>query len=70
MRARRGVVESDGDTQRVEQGLPATYEFDGDRFADPTTPTLLLVGNESPLWARAATNALVDALPNGRIAVL
>ena len=53
-----------------EYRSPTTYEFDPERFADMTTPTLLLVGGESPQWAKEATDALNDALPKSRISVL
>ena len=43
------------------------YEFDPARFADVTTPTLLLTGSESPEWYHSAIEALDDALPNTRI---
>lgn len=45
----------------------AEYEFDPARFADVTTPTLLLFGGESPPFYRDATEAVNDVLPNGRI---
>lgn len=53
-----------------EYRAPADYEFDAVRFEGVTTPTLLLVGSESPQWAKDATEALYEALPNSRIAVL
>ncbi len=43
------------------------YEFDPTRFADVTTPTLLLTGSESPEWGKETTEALDDALPNTRV---
>ncbi len=43
------------------------YEFDADRFASMTTPTVLLTGSESPALFRAATEAVADALPNAQI---
>ena len=43
------------------------YEFDPDRFADLTVPTLLLTGSESPEWGKETTEALDDALPNTRV---
>jgi len=53
-----------------EYQAPTTYEFEPDRFADMTTPTLLLVGGESPQWTKDATNEINDALLNSRISVL
>jgi pimeloyl-ACP methyl ester carboxylesterase len=44
------------------------YEFEVDRFADVTTPTLLLSGSESPQLYKDATKAVNDALTNSRIA--
>ena len=46
----------------------ASYEFDPARFADMTTPTLLLSGSESPLLYQDATETVSDALPNVQIA--
>lgn len=46
----------------------AEYKFDVARFADVTTPTLLLTGSESPPLYKDATEAISDALPNTRIA--
>lgn len=45
----------------------AEYEFDAARFAELTTPTLLLSGGESPPLYRDATEAVSAALPNSRI---
>lgn len=42
------------------------YEFDAARFADMTTPTLLLTGSESPPLYKDATEAVRAALPNVR----
>lgn len=42
------------------------YEFDATRFANMTTPTLLLSGSESPPFLRDATEVVDDALPNSR----
>ncbi len=43
------------------------YEFDPERFADLTVPTLLLTGTEGPQWGRETTEAFDDALPNSRV---
>ena len=43
------------------------YEFDPSRFEAVTTPTLLLVGEESDPTLRAGTEAVAEALPNSRI---
>ena len=51
-----------------EMQASAEYEFDADRFAGMTTPTLLLAGSESPLPYKEMTDAVDDALPDSRIA--
>lgn len=53
-----------------EYRAPTSYEFEPERFADMTTPTLLLVGSESPEWVKDTTKELNNALPNSRISVL
>lgn len=45
------------------------YAFDPARFEEMTTPTLLLSGSENPQWIKDSTEAVNEALPNGRIAV-
>lgn len=45
----------------------AEYEFDAARFADVTTPTLLLTGGESLPFFTDAAEAVTDALPNSRL---
>lgn len=57
-------------TSYRETQAPATYQLDSDRLAEVTTPTLLLVGGESPPFFRDATKALDRALPNSRIVTL
>jgi pimeloyl-ACP methyl ester carboxylesterase len=51
-----------------ENQANAEYEFDPDRFAHMTTPTLLLSGSESPPLFGAVTEVIDTALPNSRIA--
>lgn len=46
------------------------YRFDANRFHEITTPTLLLLGGESPPNVQAATQAIAEALPNGEIVIL
>lgn len=53
-----------------ESRAEVEYGFDPARFAGMTTPTLLLSGSESPRSVREMTDALEEALPNGRITVL
>ncbi|WP_331232365.1 alpha/beta fold hydrolase [Natronorarus salvus] len=53
-----------------ETQAPADYEFDPLRFRNMTTPTLLLLGSESPQYLEDATEAINDALLNSRIAIL
>lgn len=43
------------------------YEFDAARFANMTTPTVLLSGSESPPFLKDAIEPVDDALPNSRI---
>lgn len=43
------------------------YEFDATKFTDMTTPTLLLMGTESPRFLRDATAMVDEALPNSRV---
>lgn len=45
------------------------YEFDADRFADMTTPTLLLTGEESHPLLVELTKTVDETLPNSRIVV-
>ena len=44
--------------------------FDAQRFEDLHTPTLLLLGGDSPHFLKAATEAVDAALPNSRFAVM
>lgn len=53
-----------------EERAPFDYEWNPSRFAEMTTPTLLLLGGESPKWAKESTEAIHEVLPNSRIAVL
>lgn len=46
------------------------YSFDPARYSGVTIPTLLLVGGASPAWAQKATQAIHQALPHSRVAVL
>lgn len=46
------------------------YDFEPERFRGMATPTLLLVGEESPPPAHREAERLAEALPNSRIAVL
>ncbi len=46
------------------------YRFDPERFRGVATPTLLLIGGESPAHMHAATRAAAEALPNARTVVL
>jgi pimeloyl-ACP methyl ester carboxylesterase len=53
-----------------EEQLLAAYRFEPERFANMRTPTLLLLGGDSPEIFRNGTAALDAALPNSRIAVM
>lgn len=46
------------------------YTFSAQQFKDLHTPTLLLLGGESPRFIKKATEAVDTALPNSRIAVM
>ncbi len=46
------------------------YEFKAERFKALHTPTLLLLGGDSPQVLKAATETIAKALPNSRIAVM
>jgi pimeloyl-ACP methyl ester carboxylesterase len=46
------------------------YRVDSERFRDLRTPTLLLLGEESPAWAREGTELIRSTLPDARVAVL
>jgi pimeloyl-ACP methyl ester carboxylesterase len=46
------------------------YVFDPERFRRLTTPTLLLLGGDSPPFLKAGTETVHAALPNSRIAVM
>ncbi|MBX3055997.1 MAG: alpha/beta hydrolase [Anaerolineae bacterium] len=46
------------------------YLFDAQRFKDFATPTLLLLGGDSPHIPKTVTEFLHAALPNSRIAVM
>ena len=45
----------------------AQYQFDAARFADVTTPTLLLSGSESPPFLQESTELVNEVLPDARI---
>jgi pimeloyl-ACP methyl ester carboxylesterase len=46
------------------------YQFQPEKFATMQTPTLLLLGGDSPPFAQQIADLLDSALPNGRIVVL
>lgn len=43
------------------------YRFEAERFADLSTPVLVLFGDQSPHWRREAMEALDAALPDSRL---
>jgi pimeloyl-ACP methyl ester carboxylesterase len=53
-----------------ELALYQTYRLKTERFADLQTPTLLLVGGDSPSFSRQVNEALDALLPNSKIVVL
>jgi pimeloyl-ACP methyl ester carboxylesterase len=56
----------------VPRELHAEHRFaiDDLRLGESRTPTLLLVGSESPSWARRSTEAFAAALPQSEVHVL
>jgi pimeloyl-ACP methyl ester carboxylesterase len=46
------------------------FRVDPERFRDLNVPTLLLLGEESPDWAREGTERIRAALPDARVAIL
>ena len=46
------------------------YTFDPERFGILTTPTMLLVGSESPATEHEDAEALAAAIPNAQVVVL
>jgi pimeloyl-ACP methyl ester carboxylesterase len=46
------------------------YAFDPDRFRELQTPTLLLLGGDSPQFAHEATQTVDRALPNSQVVVM
>ncbi len=53
---------------QAEEGYAS--DFDPARLSDFGTPTLLLVGGDSPAGQKTAAEALEAALPDGRVVVL
>ncbi len=48
----------------------AAYQFNAERFYSLRVPTLLLLGEQSPFFFKAAIDVLAAALPNNRVASL
>ena len=46
------------------------YEFGPDRFKDMLTPTLLLLGSDSPQFIKSVTETVDKALPNSQVVVM
>lgn len=46
------------------------YKPDPDAFAGLSTPVMLLLGSESPKWAKRGTEVVHSLLPNSRVVVL
>lgn len=46
------------------------YEVEPEGFRELAVPALLLLGGESPDWAREGTERVRAALPDARVAVL
>jgi len=62
----QGMVEAARLVPREGRAFDA-YDFDPTRFAEMTTPTLVLVGGESPQILKDVAEATADALPDSRI---
>jgi pimeloyl-ACP methyl ester carboxylesterase len=69
---RRGRGESgNGDGYRIEREFEGYIsDFDPGSLAKLTTPTLLLLGGDSPALERTAAGALDAALPDSRIVMM
>lgn len=46
------------------------YEFDPDRFKDMQTPTLLLLGGDSPQFVKDATETVDSVLSNSQVVII
>jgi pimeloyl-ACP methyl ester carboxylesterase len=64
--ARRQVVPTVPRELRAE----LEHRFDHEAMADLSTPTLLLVGTESPKWAVRSVRAYADAIPGSETSAL
>ncbi len=53
-----------------EEHAASTYRFEEERFQNMTTPTLLLLGGDSPSLFSEPTGVLEKVLPNVRVAML
>ncbi|HUZ28923.1 MAG TPA: alpha/beta hydrolase [Solirubrobacteraceae bacterium] len=53
-----------------EGAAVVSYRFDPSRFQQLTTPTLVLVGEESPGWRREAMTRLQATLPQAELRIL
>jgi pimeloyl-ACP methyl ester carboxylesterase len=47
-----------------------SFQLDRQALRSWSVPTLLLVGSESPAWARTGTEVVSSALPDSRVVVL
>lgn len=54
---------------RERRAVPG-YFFDAQRFSKLKTPTLFLLGGDSPPFLKAGSEALQPVLPNSKIVVL
>ena len=53
-----------------ETAMEEGYRFEPGRFADISTPTLLLQGEASPPFLKTSTQVVHAALPNSRVVVM
>lgn len=54
----------------MKMTLDRTYHFEADKFAEFKVPALLLLGGNSPLVFRKATELVDSVLVNSRLVVL
>lgn len=54
----------------IPREIRSVADFEPARLAEVQTPTLMLLGSDSPDWIKADTNAVAAALPNVRVTIL
>jgi pimeloyl-ACP methyl ester carboxylesterase len=53
-----------------EEESVVSYTLHPERFSQMKTPTLLLLGGNSPLFFRAATETLIKSIPSSRLGII